>query len=310
MHTEQPNNKEKNLRIEKIFIPTVLRPDRQYTYSQLAKSSLLKERIVLVVQEWERDQYDYDCEYLVLPPSIYYTDQKAIAKTRNFLYHHAKGMRYSVLDDDLEFRRRNQKYWTGVANFEKSHMVCSTDELEKMFFLFDEWLDEEDVGFCGPGQINNPPLGVPFSKNAAMTSAYFIDGKKVYGTIKENDLVQFTVASDVHFILTLLSNGHQNKVSNEYIIKNFSIIKKDLTSSIWDKRTKDEIAESHIGLNRLFPDHFKLLYDPNDDTRKGGFRDGGKVKIFWNRAYKDWKQKQNTSTDDLSSFYEGDKTSS
>ena len=66
--------------IEKIYIPTLHRIDNQVTYNNLPDS--LKKKVVLVVQEWERDQYDYDVEYLVLPPEINKDDRYCLAKTR------------------------------------------------------------------------------------------------------------------------------------------------------------------------------------------------------------------------------------
>ena len=58
----------------KIYIPTVNRPDNQITYEALPDE--LKSNVTLVVQKWERDKYNYDCNYLVLPDEINYVWQR------------------------------------------------------------------------------------------------------------------------------------------------------------------------------------------------------------------------------------------
>ena len=65
--------------IDKIFIPTVRRVNNQITYNGLPDE--LKKRVVFVVQAWEREQYHYDAEYLVLPESIHVDGLRPIAKT-------------------------------------------------------------------------------------------------------------------------------------------------------------------------------------------------------------------------------------
>ena len=49
--------------LDKIYILTCRRVDDQITYNALPQK--LKEKVCFVVQEWEREQYNYDAEYLV-----------------------------------------------------------------------------------------------------------------------------------------------------------------------------------------------------------------------------------------------------
>ena len=95
--------------IEKIFIPTVNRVDNQITYNNLPLE--LRKKVTMVVQEWERNKYQYDCEYLVLPPEINLKDYYCLPKTRKLIYEAGKNIKYAVIDDDLIFKRRNSKYW-------------------------------------------------------------------------------------------------------------------------------------------------------------------------------------------------------
>ena len=78
--------------IEKIYIPTACRVNNQVTYNNLPKE--LQEKVVFVVQEWERDQYQYDAEYIVLPPEIKIGAKNALSRTRKIIYNipRMKGM--------------------------------------------------------------------------------------------------------------------------------------------------------------------------------------------------------------------------
>ncbi len=55
--------------LDKIYILTCRRVDDQITYNALPQK--LKEKVCFVVQDWEREQYNYDAEYLVLPKDIH-----------------------------------------------------------------------------------------------------------------------------------------------------------------------------------------------------------------------------------------------
>ena len=60
--------------IDKIYIPTLGRPNEQVTWDSLP--SQLKEKVCFVIHDKEKDLYEYDAEYLVLDNSI------GIAKVR------------------------------------------------------------------------------------------------------------------------------------------------------------------------------------------------------------------------------------
>jgi hypothetical protein len=59
-----------------------------------------------------------------------------------------------------------------------------------------------------------------------------------------------------------------------------------MASTVWDNQTFEQTHEDHKKIQERFPEFFKILYN-NDGTRvKGGFRDYGKVKVSWSKAYK------------------------
>ena len=87
----------------KIYIPTFRRVDNQITFCNLPNK--YKQNVIMVVQEQEREQYKYDCEYLIVDNNI------GIAKTREIIYRDGGKNRFAMLDDDLNIFRRKRKYF-------------------------------------------------------------------------------------------------------------------------------------------------------------------------------------------------------
>ena len=78
----------------KIYIPTFKRVDNQLTFTNLPDD--IKENVIMVVQDQEKDQYKYDCEYLVVDNII------GIIKNKKLIYRHAGNQRFGMLDDDVK----------------------------------------------------------------------------------------------------------------------------------------------------------------------------------------------------------------
>ena len=95
--------------IEKIYIPTLGRVDKQTTWENLPP--FLKDITVVGVQPKEKDLHG-DKSILVLPEN-----NMGICKTRKFLYEYAKNQRYGVFDDDLIFLKT-------TSNRNLSLVVC------------------------------------------------------------------------------------------------------------------------------------------------------------------------------------------
>ena len=267
--------------IDKIFIPTVNRVDNQIAYNHLPDE--LKSKVVFVVQSWEREQYKYDCEYLVLPENITTDHPRAISHTRREIYEAGRNIRYAMIDDDITFARRNAKYWTGESNMEMSKRPATEDDVLEMFETFDKWLDE--VTFCGPGFIENPPGGKAYSTNTSMSSAYWINGADFSDDLDDMKLTEVKVAEDVVFILSLLTRGYANRVSQEFCMVNNSVTKK-FDSVVWDDQTRETVLRDHKVIEGMFPGIFKILYETDGTRVDGGFRNFGKSRIQWSKAFK------------------------
>ena len=127
--------------IDKIYIPTFRRVDNQGTFDNLPDE--YKEKVVMVVQEQERDEYKYDVEYLVVGNDI------GIAKTRELICRDAGKQRFYMIDDDVLLHRRNAKYFGKEPNMDVSKRICTKDDLDEMFTLFHSWMDDENIMHVG-----------------------------------------------------------------------------------------------------------------------------------------------------------------
>jgi len=273
--------------IKKIFIPTVDRATNQITYNNLPPE--LQQRVVMVVQAWERPQYNYPCEYLVLPEEINVDDYYCLPKTRKIIYEAGQNMKYAVLDDDVTFGRRNAKYWTNQSNMEKSKRPATAADVLEMFDLYSKWLDLPTVTVCGCGHAENPPQGNEYSNNASLSSAFWINGNDFKDLLPELELTRTKVAEDTVFLLSLLSRGYGNRVSQEFIFFNNSVHKKNMKSTIWDQQTFEATHQDHKIIEQMFPEIYKILYNADGTRVQGGFRNYGKTRISYSKAYKQSK---------------------
>jgi hypothetical protein len=246
----------------------------------------------MVVQAWERDKYKYDCEYLVLPDTeeYHYSDYYCLPKTRLKIYQSGREMKYAIIDDDVIFGRRNSKYFSDQNNMEKSKRFCTHSDVIEMFELYNTWLDDSSITVCGCAHVQNPPSKKQYSNNASLSSAFWVNGSHFSHVLDSFDLVSVRVTEDINFLLTLLTNGYGNRVSEEFIFFNSSIIKqKTMKSTVWDNQTYEQTHNDHKILQDKFPGLFTIVYDADGNRVSGGFRNYGKLKVNWNKAYKNSK---------------------
>ena len=241
----------------------------------------------MVVQSWEKDMYPYDCKYLIHPDNrdYHYSNHLCVANTRLFIYQTARNSKYALLDDDLQFKRRNQKYITGISNMERSSRICTDEDILEMFKLYDKWLDNPDVTVAGCSLSENPPTPAFYRNNASLSSAFWINGKHFSDELDSWTLNDVAVAKDVKFLLTLLTNGYGNRVSQEFTIFNSSAHVKNMSSSVWDNKNHTVVHTSHKNLARSFPGLYIVLYDEQGNRITGGYRSFGKTKTKWSKSF-------------------------
>ena len=250
--------------IEKIYIPTVKRVGNQITYNCLSDS--LKKRVVFVVQSWEREQYKYDAEYLVLPEWLTYKHPHAIAETRSIIYQHAKTRKYMMADDDMVIVRRNEKYLGLPSNMEKAKRIATPDDVDYLFENASKILtDNDDACYLGVAAESFAPKPETITKLQAIYQIWFIDGNKLYDTFCRN---QRLLASTMHtsddtlFNIVMATNGKAGWKMNDFCSRNKSIDKKaNIGSVLWDNNKDDEAQQDQRLLAKMYPKYYKIKDD-------------------------------------------------
>ena len=223
----------------KIYIPTFKRPNKQITFNNLPDE--VKKDAILVVQEQEKDEYNYDCEYLVVGNNI------GIAKTRAHIYEHAKDSRFCMYDDDVKFIRRNAKYYGGGSNMEKSSRVMTADDFDEMFSLFNSWMDDGYVQI-GQNVTALPPSGKKYTDFTSFNSVHYLDGSVLQKEDIDHEFVQ--VGEDYHLMLELLTRGYKTRRSDEFVI---SVGENYAEGGCSTFRTPELQYNEHIKLIKKFP---------------------------------------------------------
>lgn len=275
--------------IDTIYILTVNRPDNQITFNNLSEK--YQKKVVMVVQAWEREKYSYPCEYLVLPENYHFSDYLCLPKTRRLVMDVAQNQKYCMFDDDLKFGRRNAKYFGDESNMETSKRPATDQDFDDMFNTFDQWLDE--VAICGTSQVENPPGGSKYRNNGSLSSAFWANGKAFQDLLPELPAAPVMAGEDVFFLLTLLSRGYYNRVSEEFVHTNVSNNGK-IASTIWDRQTYEKTLNDHLILEKSFPGVYSIVWDENGKRAEGGYRNFGKSKIEWSKALKITNKRHNS----------------
>ncbi len=212
--------------IDKIYIPTLGRPNEQVTWDNLPEP--LREKVCFVIHEREKDLYKYDAEYLVLPDSL-----DRISKVRKEIVYHADETRFCMWDDDVIFYRRNRKYYGDLRIngeyvpdrlFEDgpkkgkpiSKWKMELEDFQDMFNQFNGWFDnEEALIHIGHRRTNLPPMGST-QDNIFFNSMHCIDGKKLKSIRDDINWDLCLVGEDANFMLEYLTRGYTNRRTDLY----------------------------------------------------------------------------------------------
>ncbi len=274
--------------IERIYIPTVRRPDNQITYNGLPPE--LQKRVIMVVEPGERHLYNYDCDYLEIPEE-FVGSWTQLSQTRLFIHKHAGAIKYCMADDDVLLKRRNAKYWTGVSNMEKSIRTATSQDILEAFEDFDKWLDEDDIGVAGCAFPTRPPAKSRYSDTQGVFGIPFIDGRMLSKVIDSMELTEIRIAEDILFLFECLSRGINTRQANEWVWWNTSLYNKSMQEKrvIWAPVNDDIEAQCLLYIAKRFPhgltvfkkdgelkktQHWKKLYNPQARLRTKEIRIG------------------------------------
>jgi hypothetical protein len=272
--------------IERIYIPTVRRADRQISYNNLPDE--LKKRVIMVVEPGERHLYNYPCEYIEIPEKLVGTWTQ-LAETRLLIHKHAGAIKYCVADDDILIKRRNAKYWTGKSNMEKSKRFATEEEILSMYEIMDKWLDEKDIGVIGLSDAGIPPQSSYYEDTRGVYSYIFHDGRMLSKVIDDMDITSIRIAEDVLFLFEVLSRGINTRKATEWLYENQSLFDKTLQESrlVWTAMfDKNDQPENYYQTD-LHMDAIKYIQSKYPHALKISEKDG-KIKNtkYWKKAYK------------------------
>jgi len=200
--------------LDKIYIPTMGRSDVQITYDTLPKTYQKKVIFVIPQSEWKLMTKIYGDDQLLTTPS----DIKGIAATREFICRHAGKTRFSMVDDDVVFYRRNQKYFKDCdfkSNMDKSKRISTKADLDEMFEVFNQWMDDGII-HIGHKRSNLPPGKTSYSDTIFFNSIHHINGELLSEIIDEIDWTRCEVGEDANLMFEYLSRGYKNRRSDEF----------------------------------------------------------------------------------------------
>ena len=256
--------------MDKIYIPTLGRVNKQITYNNLP--DFLKKKTVLVIQPKEKNLHG-DKQTLILPDN-----DIGICKTRKFLYEYAnnKKERYGVFDDDLTFLKRrpkgNRPVKVEMSNEDWKELIDRTNK------MFDEGISFSAlrVGVLPPSSFGR---GIDYAKNTAAFTAYFFNGQ-VLPKSSELDW-SIEIGEDLHLVLQLFKFGHSNTVWDKFVFHQ----KEYADGGCNSYRTSKIINECH---QKLIDTHSKYVSESKRIKAKEFNNDEIlKLKVNWYKAHKD-----------------------
>ena len=256
----------------KLYIPTFKRVDNQLTFIILPDD--IKENVIMVVQDQEKDQYKYDCEYLVVDNNI------GIAKTRELIYRHAGNQRFGMLDDDVKLWRRNTKYYPDEEpNMESSKRVMNSEDWKYWLSLVNSFLDEDNIMHVGNREEGLPPLGKRYYHNRLPMAVHWIDGSKLSGFIDDVDWCIAQIGEDLVFTLECLMHGYKSVIADEFVMGRWA--------TAFDKGGCSEFRTSEFNDKEMMKiaKKYDFVYPKNDYEV---LKNIGKIKRFgvdFNGAY-------------------------
>ena len=256
--------------MDRIYIPTFRRVDNQITFNNLPDK--YKEKVIIVVQDHERSQYNYDVEYFVVGDNI------GIAATRKEIIYHAGDSVFCMYDDDAKFYKRNFKYFgTNQSDMEGSKRQMTEEDFDDMYSLFHIWIDNENIIQVGNRDAFLPPSGHLYSDFKDISGTFMINGKELVKFRDEIDWTYVSVGEDSMMTLEFLLRGYRNRRSDLFVrdIKYWG-------EGGWSEcRNSDFHYKEHLKLMKKYPEY---VYVKRNVVRK----DIGMIVDFkykWKSAY-------------------------
>jgi hypothetical protein len=255
--------------IDRIYIPTYKRHDKQIFYNSLPEQ--YKKIVIFVIQKQEEHLFT-DKNILVVDNNI------GIAKTREIIHRTGakREERYLMVDDDITLMRRNAKYYGRPSNMKTVKRPLTLNDWYDMLDTLDKC--HKDNICCGLklGSIL-PKFDKPIFYNGGIFCIVSVDGKQLKNVIDELDFNYVVIDEDVNFNLELLTRGYSNAVLDEFCYMQ----KFNAKGGVNNIRTQKLADDSIKKMNKKFPRYYTIL----DGTPNGKTIATIKTRVMYSRAY-------------------------
>lgn len=284
--------------IERIYIPTYRRTDKQLTYDNFPDH--WRDKIYLVVAQDEYDILSENYQCLVCPvqgkPKEGQDPTKfGLSPTREWIAKHAGSIKYAVLDDDIE------SFLYTPRPSEKSEYPSSNcsigmrkiregfeGEFDKMMQQMSDLLDEYvtcslEVTWC-------PPMEKDLNICWRQTTNHFYNGAIL--PVDDIDFTSLRCAQDYYILLQLLTMGYKNAVNLRYRV---NVAATQTKGGCGEYRSLEVHNEAMRMLQEKFPDFVTLKEKVTKSGEWAGLTKVG-ANIQWKKA---WESSQIATLEDL-----------
>ena len=259
--------------IDKIYIPTFKRHDKQIFFESLPDR--LKDKVIFVIQKQEEHLFP-DKNTLVVEDNI------GIAKTREIIYKTAGKKRYLVVDDDVLLHRRNATYFSEPSNMEGSKRKLTDNDWNELLRRLNYQHDNNHI-ICGfKFSAILPRFNQPTFYNGGVFAIFSIDGEQLNKVIDEIDFNYVPIQEDVHFNLELLTRGYPNAIMEEFCYHQ-KYNNDGGCNTFRTQQMEDMCAEK---LNKKFPKYYTIDYSKTSTKRTIGKL---RTRVMYSKAYKESK---------------------
>lgn len=199
----------------KIYIPTLSRIGDQVTLDHMPPK--YQTRVIMVVQEKQfkpyQSLYKHKVkDFLVLDNDI------GIAKTRELICRDAGKTRFSMIDDDVKFMRRNtykHKDHGYKNNMEKTSRLMTESDWDDMYYLMNQWMD---AGFIHCGHRRKfAPMTRSYSENVFFNDIHHLNGDLLSKIFDKINFTRVEFGEDANLMFEYLTRGFKNKRSDEFV---------------------------------------------------------------------------------------------
>lgn len=277
--------------LDRLYIPSYRRTEeiKQKTWRELPQK--WKDKTFFVLDRQDADHpFFADKPVLLCPwqgkgPEGSDPKNYGLPATREWIAHHAVGLKYGVLDDDVDnfVKTKHPDQPLGGEFPHYNTRIKSEEDFDEFFSWTARWMDEGFV-HCGYDVCWNPPHHLDTTDNFRMTVVHFYDGRKL--PVDKIDFKSIKFGQDYHITLQLLRMGYPNRV---HLRRRIRPAVTQYPGGCAEQRT----IEHHNACMRLIQEAHPEFVQLNTKIAKLGAW-GGQEKlalhIYWKKAYESSKR--------------------